>query len=181
MSLTKLFFALFDKTGKPDGNQDARRQHDSNREENQFLNIAQALERLFEIFQLGEQPGLFSTRSGAVGFFAQILGSGKRFKTGNQREQLRRRILDGSNKAVHIRVHLAVNFFERAFQLFEHNFLPFFGKGDSRSEAGMTLLCLLFIEQVHATEEGSHVGLERIARNATAFDFFAVRLQDNAA
>ena len=42
------------------------------------------------------------------------------------------------------------------------------------------VLCLL-IQQVHTAEEGSHVRLERIARNATAFDFFAVRLQDNAA
>ncbi len=88
MSLTKLFFAFFDKICKPDGNQDSRRENNGNCQENKFLSIAQAFERLLEIFQLGEQPGLFSTRSGAVGFFAQILGARERFESGNQSEQL---------------------------------------------------------------------------------------------
>ena len=39
----------------------------------------------------------------------------------------------------------------------------------------------LLVQQVHAAEEGTHVRLERIARDSAAFDFFAVRLQYNAA
>ena len=116
--LLRFFFATFNEACKRDGNQDSRREYNGNGKENQFLNVAQALQRLFEVLEFSTNARLFSARSGAIGFFAQILGAGERFESGNQSEQFGRRILDRSNKAVHIRVYLAVNFFERAFQLF---------------------------------------------------------------